>query len=84
MLVALVLAGQVDLVDFGLIKRGMSEAEVLVGLGPPDYESFEGCASNNLLIKSYFYFSGPGRHQDITTVIKFKGGRVIRKERICR
>ena len=54
LLVALVLAGQVDLVDFGLIKRGMSEAEVLVRLGPPDYESIGGFPSNNLLFKSYF------------------------------
>jgi len=83
-LVAPVVAGQVDLVDFGLIKRGMSEAEVLVRLGPPDYESLEGFSPNNLLIKSFFYFSEPDRHQDITTVIKFKGGRVILKERIYR
>jgi len=83
-LVSSVAAGQVDLVDFGLINRGMSEAEVIVRLGPPDYESFEGFSPNNLLIKSYIYFSEPGRHQDITTVIKFKGGRVIHKERIYR
>ena len=62
----------------------MSEAEVLVRLGPSDYESFEGFSSNNLLIKSYCYFSEPGRNLDITTVIKFKGGRVIRKELIYR
>ena len=83
-LVEPVLGGQIDLVDFGLIKRGMSEAEILVRLGPPDYESVEGVFPNKLLIKSYFYFSEPGRHQDITTVIKFEGGRVIRKERIYR
>jgi hypothetical protein len=83
-LVAPVLGGQVDLVDYGLIKRGMSEAEVLVRLGPPDHESFEGFSPNKLLIKSYFYFSEPGRHQEITTVIKFEGGRVISKERIYR
>ena len=77
-------AGQVDLREFGMIERGMSEAEVLVRLGPPDHESFEGYSRHKLLIKSYFYFSEPGRHQDITTVIKFEGGRVIRKERIYR
>lgn len=79
-----VAAGQVDLRDFGLIQEGMSEAEVLVRLGSPDIESFEGFTSNNLLLKSYFYFSEPGRHQDITTVIRFKGGRVVDKERIYR
>jgi len=77
-------AGQVDLREFGLIQRGMSEAEVLVRLGPPDHESFEGFTPNSLLLKSYFYFSELDRHQDITTVIRFKGGRVIRKERIIR
>ncbi|MFB0507635.1 MAG: hypothetical protein ACETWT_12970 [Thermodesulfobacteriota bacterium] len=77
-------AGQVDLREFGLIQRGMSEAEVLVRLGPPDHESFEGFTPNNLLLKSYFYFSEPDRHQEITTVIKFKGGRVVRKERFLR
>jgi len=83
-LTSLVVAGQVDLRDFGLIQRGMSEAEVLVRLGPPDHESFEGFSSNKLLLKSYFYFSEPGRYQNITTVITFKGGRVVRKERIYR
>ncbi len=84
MLASPVAAGQVDLREFGLIQRGMSEAEVLVRLGPPDHESFEGFSPNNLLIKSFFYFSEPGRYQNITTVIKFKGGRVIRKERFHR
>ena len=84
MLVSPISAGQVDLREFGLISLGMSEAEVLVRLGPPDYESFEGFSSNNLVIKSYFYFSEPDRHQGITTVIQFKGGRVIHKERIYR
>ena len=79
-----VAAGQVDLREFGLIQLGMSEAEVLVRLGPPDHESFEGVSSNDLLIKSYFYFSEPGRYQNITTVIKFKGGRVVHKERFHR
>jgi len=82
MLVSPVTAGQGDLLDFGLIQRGMSEAEVLVRLGPPDHESFEGFSPNKLLLKSYFYFSEPGRYQNITTVITFKGGRVVRKERI--
>ncbi len=84
MLASPVAAGQVDLREFGLIQRGMSEAEVLVRLGPPDYESFEGFTPSNLLLKSYFYFSESERIQDITTVIKFKGGRVVRKERIIR
>jgi hypothetical protein len=79
-----VAAGQVDLRDFGLIQQGMGEAEVLVRLGPPDHESFEGFTPNNLLIKSFFYFSEPGRYQEITTVIKFKGGRVVHKERFHR
>ncbi len=83
-LISPVSAGQVDLREFGLIKVGMSEAEVLVRLGPPDHESFEGFSATNLLIKSYFYFSESGRHQDITTLIRFKGGRVIHKERIYR
>jgi hypothetical protein len=84
MLVSQVTAGQVDLLDYGLIQRGMSEAEVLVRLGAPDHESLEGFSPNKLLLKSYFYFSEPGRYQNITTVIRFKGGKVIHKERIYR
>jgi hypothetical protein len=83
-LVSPVSADQVDLREFGLISVGMSEAEVLVRLGPPDHESFEGFSPAHLLIKSYFYFSEAWRHQDITTVIRFEGGRVIHKERIYR
>lgn len=84
MVVSPVAAEQVDLLDFGLIQRGMSEAEVLVRLGPPDHESLEGFSPSNLLIKTYFYFSEPGRYQNITTMIKFKGGRVFLKERFYR
>jgi hypothetical protein len=75
-------AGQIDLMDYGHIQDGMSEAEVLIRLGPPDRESFEGYTANNLLKKSFFYFSEPERYQNITTVITFIGGRVFHKERI--
>ncbi len=74
-------AGQVDLLDFGKIEAGMTEAEVLVRLGPPDKENFEGYTPGNALMKSYYYFSEPDRYQKITTVITFIGGRVARKER---
>jgi hypothetical protein len=77
-------AVQIDLLDFARIDLGMSEAEVLVRLGPPDHESFEGYAPNRSLRKSFFYFSEPERYQNITTVIEFQGGRVIRKDRIYR
>jgi hypothetical protein len=75
-------AGQVDLLDYGHIHVGMTEGEVLVRLGPPDLETFEGYTANNAVIKAYYYFSEPERYQQITTLIRFVGGRVFRKERI--
>ncbi len=77
-------AGQVDLLDFGHIENGMTEAEVLLRLGVPDRESFDGYTSDNALVKSFYYFSEPERYQNILTVIKFVGGRVVRKERVYR
>ena len=77
-------AGQVDLLDFGHIENGMTEAEVLLRLGPPDRESFDGYTFENALTKSFYYFSEPERYQNILTVIKFVGGRVVRKERVYR
>ena len=77
-------AGQVDLLDFGHIENGMTEAEVLLRLGVPDRESFDGYTFDNALVKSFYYFSEPERYQNILTVIKFVGGRVVRKERVYR
>jgi hypothetical protein len=74
----------VDLLDFGHIENGMTEAEVLLRLGPPDKESFDGYSFGNALVKSFYYFSEEERYQNILTVIKFAGGRVVNKERIYR
>jgi hypothetical protein len=75
-------AGQVDLLDFGKVGVGMTEGEILIRLGPPDHEVFEGYTAGNALLKSYYYFSEPERYQNITTVIHFQAGRVTKKERL--
>ena len=80
--VSLVSAGQVDLLDFGRILVGMTEGEVLIRLGPPDHETFDGYTRGNALRKTYYYFSEPERYQNITTIINFIAGRVTKKERL--
>jgi len=78
------LGGQVDLLDFAKVEAGMSMAEVIQILGPPDQEVHQGYSKHNAAITDWFYFSEPDRYQKITVVVTFVGGRVVRKERFYR
>ena len=60
------------------LQRGMTEGEVLLRAGPPDYESVENLVYD--IVKSYYYF--PTIANPYTTVVTLRGGRVASLERI--
>ena len=66
--------------DFGVyihLKRGMSEAEVLLRAGPPDQESVEG--GRYFVVKSLYYY--PTLADPYITTVTIRGGRVAALER---
>lgn len=69
-----------SLETFALIRRGMTEGEVLIRAGPPDHETFEHV--HGLIQKSWFYFPTPGNPWN--TIIRLRGGIVIETERVRR
>ena len=60
------------------LQRGMTEGEVLLRAGPPDYESVDNLVYD--MVKSYYYF--PTIANPYTTVVTLRGGRVANLERI--
>jgi hypothetical protein len=61
-----------------LIRRGMSEGELLGRAGPPDYRGNE--VNRGLLQESWYYLPTPS--DPFTTIIQMRGGRVVDTERI--
>jgi hypothetical protein len=78
----LTLARSIDLRDYVLISRGMSEAEVLRRLGPPDHEAFRYFDyGRGTEVKTWSYLPEKGRSGQWTTEIVLESRRVISKER---
>lgn len=61
-----------------LIRRGMSEGELLGRAGPPDHRGNE--VNRGLLQESWYYL--PTATDPFTTIIQMRGGRVVDTERI--
>jgi hypothetical protein len=61
-----------------LIRRGMSEGELLGRAGPPDYRGNE--INRGLVQESWYYL--PTATDPFTTIIQMRGGRVVDTERI--
>ena len=59
------------------LQRGMSEGELLLRAGPPDYVSFDGLRDE--LAKSFFYY--PTQSDPFITVVTLRGGRIDNIER---
>ena len=60
------------------LQRGMTEGEVLLRAGRPDYESVDNLVYD--IVKSYYYF--PTVANPYTTVVTLRGGRIANLERI--
>ncbi|MCE2949556.1 MAG: hypothetical protein ACK53H_04940 [Betaproteobacteria bacterium] len=61
-----------------LIRRGMSEGELLGRAGPPDHRGNE--INRGLVQESWYYLPTP--NDPFTTIIQMRGGRVVDTERI--
>lgn len=61
-----------------LIRRGMSEGELLGRAGPPDHRGNE--VNRGLVQESWYYL--PTATDPFTTIIQMRGGRVVDTERI--
>jgi hypothetical protein len=61
-----------DFSTFVYLQRGMSEGEVLLRAGPPDFESVENF--RNTVVKSMYYYPTAGN--PFITIITVRGGRV--------
>jgi hypothetical protein len=60
------------------LQRGMTEGELLLRAGPPDYQGMESAYYD--IVKSYYYF--PTIANPYTTVVQVYGGRIANLERI--
>ncbi len=61
-----------DFSTFVYLRRGMSEGEVLLRAGQPDFESVENF--RNMVVKSLYYY--PTASNPFITVVTVRGGRV--------
>ena len=72
-------APQVRGMDFDTyirLDRGMSEGELLLRAGPPDYAAVDNLAG---IVKSFYYY--PTLSDPFMTVVTLRGGRVDHIER---
>jgi len=66
-----------DFTTFTHLQRGMSEGEVLLRAGKPDYESVENF--RHFIVKSLYYY--PTMANPYITVVTLRGGRLAQVER---
>lgn len=72
-------APQVRGMDFDTyvrLNRGMTEGELILRAGPPDYAAFENLAG---FVKSFYYY--PTASAPFLTVVTLRGGRIHHIER---
>jgi hypothetical protein len=62
-----------DFATFIYLQRGMSEGEVLLRAGKPDFESIENF--RNYVVKSLYYY--PTIANPFITIVTVRGGRVV-------
>jgi hypothetical protein len=62
------------------LQSGMSEGELLVRAGPPDFEAVDNLRGR--IGKSYYYF--PTSSNPYTTIVTLRGGRIFNIERVKR
>ncbi len=60
------------------LQTGMTEGELLLRAGIPDYEGMDNIRHD--IVKSYYYF--PTVANPYTTVVTLRGGRIANLERI--
>lgn len=66
-----------DFQTFTRLYRGMSEGELMLRAGRPDFESIENFRHD--IVKSYYYYPTPS--DPFITVISVRGGQIVHIER---
>ncbi len=77
-------AGEVDMRDYNLLSRGMSEAEILYRIGPPDHETVTNDYYGRVQRKVWYYIpDGKKSRQWLSTIVFDAYGTVteLRRER---
>ena len=64
-----------DASDRKFIREGMSEGEVLMKIGKPDYDSVDSGGGATVAVKRWTYLPTAGDPQTVTTVV-IRNGRV--------
>ena len=64
-------AEAIDMRDYIMLKKGMSEAEVLYKFGPYDHETVRTDYHHYVLEKIWFYIPGPSSNDKWITEIRF-------------
>lgn len=75
-------ADAIDMRDYILLKRDMTEAEVLYKFGAPDHETVNSDYHHNILNKTWAYIPRKNNFNKWITEFKFNGnGQLISKNR---
>ena len=75
-------ADAIDMRDYIMLKKGMSEAEVLYRFGPYDHETIRSDTYNYVLEKTWYYIPANGSTNDWITEIRFNSkGKIVDLER---
>jgi hypothetical protein len=75
-------ADEIDMRDYIKLRKGMSEAEVLYRLGPPDHETVKSDYHDSILRKTWFFMPMQQSNGKWITEIEFDAnGRIINLDR---
>lgn len=71
-------ADAIDMQDFNLLRNGMTEAEVLYRIGPPDHETVKSDHYNHVFSRTWFYIPAQNSNKKWITEIQFNADGELR------
>ena len=75
-------AEAIDMRDYIMLKKGMSEAEVLYRIGPYNHETIRTDHYNYVMEKTWFYIPGMSSTNKWITEIRFNSkGKIVNLDR---
>ena len=75
-------ADEIDMRDYILLKNGMTEAEVLFRVGPPNHETIKSDHYNYVFSRTWFYIPDQGSNGKWISELKFNAdGELISRDR---
>ena len=70
-------ADAIDMQDYNLLRNGMTEAEVLLRIGPSDHEIVRGNRDNFISSKTWFYIPKQGSRNKWISELRFNADGVL-------